>query len=332
MVGCAPIDHVSGSPSASVASTCTIVESVLGRRDRSARRSPAPSCRAAGRRRARPGFPARGVRERDDGRGQRAERVSPGRDAELRPSGGCPAMGRRLGRACTITGLPQASVVAPGSGGAAEAVVALTTPGARRDPRGRRRRPARRRSRRAAERSGCRRRPGRSAAAGPNVAPPSSDIAANARTARPDAFACQATVTRPPAATTLGAGAPAMPLTTAGDVRVAHDGARPDEAGRAAVVAARRRRRVGTGLGLDLRARLVAERDDHAAVRQHGQRGAPVVGGAGRGERRDAPRAGPTSPRRCRSRSGRSASCRACRAVRVREVEPWCRRRTRDRS
>ena len=53
--------------------------------------------------------------------------------------------------------------------------------------------------------------------AGPKLAPLSIDIAAKARTPLP-ALACQATVTRPPAATMLGVVAPLTPLTTPGAV------------------------------------------------------------------------------------------------------------------
>ena len=183
-----------------------------------------------------------GVREGDDGRRQRARASGVGsRDAEPR------------GRAARLAG----SALARGAGrlhddrAAPRPRSSRLAAAARPRPPSRRTLPVPRRPR------GRRRRPGRSAVAarrgaiwlpapagsiccaGPNVAPPSVDIAANARTA-PPMLACQATVTRPPAATTLGVAAPARPLTSGGRRGVA-DGrcsVRRGQRSGAAVVAA----------------------------------------------------------------------------------------------
>ena len=76
----------------------------------------------------------------------------------------------------------------------------------------------------------------------------------------------------------------------AGSRGVADGGARSDETSGwcAAIVVRRRGRQEPARLRLDLSVRVVAEGDDHAAVRQNGQRRAPVVSRPGCGERRHA--------------------------------------------
>ena len=235
----------------------------------------------------------RRVRERDDGGGSGLAGVDIAAVATPSPTERRDLPGwasRRGADACTTTGLrPGLRRGAGRGGGQRRRSRHAAVPEA---PRGTRRRLARAPSRRVRGRPGYRRPPGRSAAAGPNVAPPSVDMAAKARTA-PPALACQATVTRPPAATTLGRRRADDAAHERGRRGVADDDARADDARarRAAVVAGGGPGRAA-GLRLDLRVRprVVAERHDDTPVRQHGERRAAVVGRSRRRERRHAAR------------------------------------------
>ena len=132
VVGCAPTDHVSGSPSASMALTCTIVDDVLGRRDRLRAAmtgavvpwSRPTTCTSWVPR-------LRRVREGHDGRRQRAERRwdrsrrSPAEAADAGSPSGCrwPARSRDCPRPRRSSRRPAAAPPRPSS--------RSTTPGAR---------------------------------------------------------------------------------------------------------------------------------------------------------------------------------------------------------
>ena len=226
--------------------------------------------------------------------GQRARRVDTtrsrrrGRARAARPGRDAVADGTRR-RACTTTGCAQASVVAPASGGAAEAdgrghVPAPGIPEVRDvDAAAGRRRELGRDLVAGARRVDLLRRPERRAAVRRHRGERAHGACRRRRARRPSRG-------RPPRRRSAWA-RPTSAAHERGRRRVAEDDARADAAG------VRRRRsssppgeRRGARLRLDLRRRrrVVAERDDDAAVGQDGERGAAVASCAGRRERRDA--------------------------------------------
>ena len=251
-------------------------------------------------------LPTRRVGEGDDGRRQRAQPAMAGRrDAE-------PAAERRVWSgsaleavapvACTTTGCAQASVVAPGSGGPAEAAVASTLPVPGGIPEVGDVDAAARRS--AASRGAIwlpglaridlLRRPERRAAVGRHRREGAH------RLRRP---ACQATVTRPPAATTLGVVGADEAAHERRRRRVAEHGARADDARRSpARSSGRRRASVRSQISVSICEPVEVSLRNATITRPSGQDGdrrAAVVR-AVVAERRDAPRGLPRACRRCR--------------------------------
>ena len=131
-VGCAPVDQVSGSPSSSLPVTCTNVVMFLDAVTVwGAITGVVEPCRTPATRTFwSPGGFCVSVNATTVAGSGLSAGTSAVATPRPRPSAGQAGEGarRRGAAACTTTGCAQASVVAPASGGPAEAVVACTTP------------------------------------------------------------------------------------------------------------------------------------------------------------------------------------------------------------